>query len=232
MPHDLTSRFDVEQPHEPEQLRAIVEERQAGGRGAARATDETGTSMWCGLDLDAARPHLLRVAADVLTGQQLRVFLAWLNGQSVTDIAKDLGITHQVVSKHLHGQTAQGSDGKLWGGAMKKLRAHLVTDDAFVEELARSRGENDLPTGYAVIKDWYKGLRRNTLHHWLPRSVLLVLAHIADQKKTTTFAAAHECMPPAMLAEALPTLKALRYVETDGVMIRILKTPLDEEETR
>lgn len=192
-----------------------------------QATDQVPSSLWSGVDIDVLRPHMLRIASEVLTGKQLEVFLAWIGGESVGHIAERLDVSHQVVSKHLHGQRQNGAH---YGGAVKKLRERLLVDDEFLIDVAVSKAARTIPDPGAIVREWFKGLRHQTLHHFMPRAVLLVLLYGADAKRTLSFSDAYAMLPPAAVSHAMPLLKALGYVQTDGVTIRIRKTPIEERQ--
>lgn len=180
------------------------------------------------LDGGSVKPHALRVAQSILTGPQLECFLWWLNGDSLAEIAKRVGASKSTVDGHLRGELR---DGKRQGGAMKKLRAALESDP----EIQRLRKmpttiEHAADAGDAVRR-WYASLRHNTLNHFVPRAVLMVMHYAADARREITFAEIHRLVPVAVVSHAMRFLRTLRYVDTDGITIRILKTPLDEEKT-
>lgn len=61
-----------------------------------------------------------------------------------------------------------------------------------------------------------------------PLAVLLAAWAMADNERSVRFSRLHEVMPRAAVAAAMQTLKALRYVDTDGVTLTIRRTPLEE----
>lgn len=188
-----------------------------------QATDGVESSLWSGVEIDILRPHMLRVASECLTGKQLEVFTAAVNGKSVTTIADDLGLSHQAVSQHLRGQRGAG-------GAMRRIRDALIQDEDFLLDVAVARTGRTIPDPGAIIREWFKGLRQSTIHQFVPRCVLLVMLYAADSKRTLSFRDAYEHLPSAAVNHAMPVLKALGYVETDGVTIRIRKLPIEENQ--
>lgn len=221
-----TSSFDrsaIEVPFAPTELSRRMDDGERG-----QATEEVATtSEWAGVDLERARPHLLRVAAATLTDQQLAVFTRWVGGASVTGIGRELGISQQVVSKHLHGN-GQAQDGSARGGALKKMKAALEADELYRASLEASKAHATDVDGMHVVREWFKPIRPNTLTHFVPFVVLLVIVAIADARRRTTFSALHAHILPTIVTNAMPVLKLRGYVRTDGVTIEVLKTPLEE----
>lgn len=196
------------------------------------ATDKALTdAWWCGLDIDQCRPHLYRVAKQTMTERQFEVFEPWLRGETQESIAVKLGVTPQVISKSLNGKTLPG--GSWVNGSLVKLRVALIEDDAFLLELAKAKAVGfDVPSqapASTEVRDWFRGLRNLSLHHFIPRCVLLMAHTLMDSKRETTYSALYEHLPPAVVTQGMPLLKTLGYVESDGVRIRILKTPLTEQ---
>lgn len=221
-PTTLASAIEV--PFAPEKVAAMVE--SDGGS----AIDRVASSEWGGLDLERARPHMLRVAASVLTDVQLAVFVRWVGGIGVTAIGRELGLTHQVVSKHLFGN-GETSNGAPRGGAVKKMKLRLLDDDAYIDELVCARAERHDPDAMHIVREWWAGLRPSHLTHFVPLTVLLLILSLVDAKRTTTFATLHTKMLPSIVTNAIPVLKLKGYIETDGITIKVKRTPLDPERT-
>jgi len=208
----------------PWRMEAMVEQH---GLATDKAYTET---WWCGLDIDRARPHLLRIAKQHLTDVQLTIVERWLAGDGPTAIAEHLGVTKQVIDKSLNGRSVAG--GTWVNGSLAKLRVHLIEDDAFIAELVAARAVNgsapDAPGSSSNVRDWFKSLRSNTLGQFIPRCVLLVISSIVDAKRETTYAQLYEHLPRPVIAQGMPMLKTLGYVSSDGVRIKLIRTPLED----
>lgn len=223
-------RFDDETDPDPPPERERSHSRAselAETRGLA--TDLSPSSFWSGIDRELLRPHMLRAAAGVLTDKQLESFTAWLGGEAIVSIAERLGTSHQAVSQSLLGTRQSGgtSRGKVYGGALKRVQEYLIEDADFLVEVAASKAGRGTPDVGLIVRSWFSGLGYAHLDKFVPLSVLLVLFFLSDARGDVTFGDAHAAMPAACVSHALPTLKALGFVTTDGVTIRIRKTPVE-----
>ena len=176
-----------------------------------------------GLDPALIIPHLQRVAAEVLTDRQREIVMRRLSGDSLAEIGRALSVSRQTIDQQL-----RGVDG---GGALPKLRRALLVDEGFANEVNRQRAGgivDDSPSH--AITQWYIGLRPSTLSHFVPRAVLLVLWALRDTRGDVSYQTARQHLPSQTLTLTLPLLRTLGYVESDGITIRIKKTPLDERQ--
>lgn len=214
----------LESSRTPQQLERLETAREEPLVQATAYVAEAATE-YAGVELEAQRSHLLRVGAKVLTEVQWAVFTRWLVGMSVVDIARDLGIKHQVVSKHLHGQREAGAVTSK-GGILERVRTAMLADEGYLAEVASAKaGHGDIDLREVVLH-WFDGLRPNTLSRFVPLTVLLILVAAADGNGRITYTQAYEYLHPSVLASTIPALKTLGYVQSNGVEIVIVRTPV------
>ena len=81
-----------------------------------------------------------------------------------------------------------------------------------------------------TVRRWFTGVRHHTLSHFHPLAVLLVAHYAADAGRRVTYSELYALVPREAVAAAIPLLKHVSppYIATDGITIRILRTPLDE----
>lgn len=219
MVHPATQQIR-EVPYAPAHAQRIAEAE------GSTATQRVPSTLWSGLDLDALRPHLERIAAAELTDMQLAVFTRWLAQEKTDDIAAALGITRQVVSKHLHGDKREGELHR--GGAFNKLRRALLRDEHFLAEYAAVKTERAMPDDDERLRVWFTALRPQTMHLFVPLAALLVFDSFADAQRKITFGDAYTLLPKPVVSEAVRWLKPLGMIETDGITIKILRTPPED----
>lgn len=212
----------VEVPFTPSALAALDD-----GERPATATDAVAPSgEFAGVELEAVRPHLLRIASKTLTDQQLAIFTRWLGNTPVGVIAKELGITQQVVSKALFGQRAPGAATSK-GGILEKLRGALVLDAEYLASIGAAKAGHGALSEKDFICAWFAPITANTLSQ-LPAFLVLLMIHcIVDVKKRTSFADLHERLHPSVVTPAIPMLKLHGYIRTDGRYIELVRTPLE-----
>jgi hypothetical protein len=192
------------------------------------AMDQCASPEWAGTDLEELRPIILRVATTALTDKALTIFAAWFNGTPVTQIATSLGVSHQVVSKSLHGLKAPS--GNNVGGSIRKLKNALLADTEFTEAINIMKPtKKKTPPASDVVISWYHSLLRPPRpERFVAWSVLLVAHFLADEKRNVTYRQLFEHLPQAAVNAAIPLLKALRMVQSDGVVITLVATPHDD----
>lgn len=212
----------VEVPFTPAALASLDD-----GERPVTATDAVAPSgEFAGVELEAVRPHLLRIAAASLTEQQFAIFTRWLGGTSVTAIAKELGIAQQVVSKHLFGQRAPGAVTSK-GGILEKLRGALVLDTEYLASIGAAKAGHDAMGAKDFVCAWFAPLSANTLSQFPAFVVLLVIFCIADSKQRTSFEELHKRLHPSIITPCMPMLKLHGYIRTDGRYIEVMRTPLE-----
>jgi hypothetical protein len=187
------------------------------------ATDKAASSFWPGVETDVIRPVLVRLAMHLAEGNRRTIFLRWLAGESQSRIAEDLGITRQAVSKSLHGAPHLAH-----GGSVEEVRALCLRDDEFL--VFATGASTTSVIGFPI--NWFAGLNESKRHLFVPLVVLFVFVQVADKKNQLSYSRAREILPPWVLSVGIQPLKALRYIDTDGVTIRILRTPITEDHHR
>lgn len=185
------------------------------------ATDKAESSPWSGVDLEILRPHLLRIAAGCLGDQQWQLFAADLAGEKLEDIAK------------LHSLTLAQAD-KVLTGAQRKVARAALEDFGFLVDVAASK--LDVPDSGELVRQWFRHIRRSMVEqHFVPYAVLLVMFHVGSPcngaLRKLTFADAYDAIPPMCVTAAIPVLKGMGFITTDGVTIVIRKIPVNKAET-
>lgn len=234
-----TWRIERERPCDVEALSALVDE--VGG-----FAQHSPTSRWSGVQIDILMPHITRVAAAVLTDRQFQCFIGTsIEGKTQKQVADEMGIDPRSVQQHLKGAVrADGwwrsaplhdsppSRGSIRnGGAMKKLRAALEGDEGWKAAVLEVSTPTAGPSQRDRIVGWYAPITRPTPRpqQFVALAVLMVLEALADSTGELHWNDAVQHLPRGVLDPALSQLRALGWVRTDGVQIRILRTPVDAE---
>lgn len=235
-----TWRIERERPCDVDALAALVEE--VGGFAS-----HSPTSRWSGVQVDALMTHVTRVAAAVLTDRQFACFVGTaVQGKTQRQVADEMGIDPRSVQQHLKG--AVRADG-WWrsadahatapsrgmirnGGAMSKLKRALGDDAEFQAAVLEVSTPTASPSQRDRIVGWYAPITTPLPKPQLfvAMAVLMVLSELADARGELHINDAVGHLPRRVLDPALTQLRQLGWVRTDGVQIRILRTPVDAKE--
>ncbi len=165
---------------------------------------------------------LVRLSASLADGNRREIFLRWLAGQTQSRIADELQVTRQAVSASLWGDRRYER-----GGSIEAMRSLCLRDDEFLRVAAgRSHDVGPVFAGFPV--EWFAGLNAGNRSFFVPLVVLFVFSQLADRKNQLSYSAARSILPAWVLSHGMPPLRALRYIDTDGVTIRIMRTPLTD----
>lgn len=193
-----------------------------------------------GADLLDLRAEVLRVAATSLSTAQFRCFvLYWFAGWTEQAIASHYGCTQPAVHAALWGQkkgresTTGGAVRRIQaalvaagGGAMSKLGRAIEEDEQLTEVLNTLKNEPKPAATSLSSLGWYRGVRHE---HFPALAVLLQMTQLADAKGQLHVNAIAAEVPRATLSMSMAVLRALGFIATDGVNIRIIKTPTATE---
>jgi hypothetical protein len=180
-----------------------------------QATDQAESSPFAGVDMDALRPVILKVASEKLDADELAVFANGFQGSDAKSIAKTLKLSAKDVAELQESATAKMRDGML-----------EAAFDALVEKNSAAN-DSEPADPFAVVRAWFSHPVKQTKgHQWIPLVVLLFLASVADEDGRLSYADAYRAVgfQPAV-TEALPILKSLGFVDSDGKNIRVRRLP-------
>lgn len=213
---------------------------------AGYATDWTPTTKWSHVDVDVIMQHVVKVATQILSNQQLVIFLAYyVEHKTSTEIAAQLGCSDSNVVQSLHG--IKRADG-WWrkktgvvstkpdrgvihsGGSVTKLRVALATDETFKAIVGAAKAKPDEPT---KVLRWFAPARLPSKAHLnAPLLTLLVMSELADSKGDVKVADVMTHLSAQVVNGTLTTMRLMNWVTTDGITARIVMTPLHEDEER
>ena len=178
-----------------------------------------------GIDLADLRPAIIDVAERVLTTRQLEIFvLHFFAEQSVSEVARCVGVARQVVSEAINGKEGRHP------GILKRMGEALKNDPAFQETLnALKQPANQRMAKGVDVVGWYKGCQP---HHFSALALLHYALSISDVKDQLTIDDLFAHIPKGAVGQSLSMLKVLGFVAFDGRTITILKTPLSGEKER
>lgn len=166
----------------------------------------------------AMRARILDAVDRVCTRKQVAAVRLHLEGQSIGEIARAMGIAKSTAHRHLYGDDRPGHG----GGALVKLRAELAGDIITKEtdDVEASQREKNAA--------WFANIPPSRAHLFGPLAVLLVIDSVVDSRRSMRVADLALYMPKQVANEGVSRLRALGYIATDGVALTIRKTPLDE----
>lgn len=169
------------------------------------------------LDSVDANRRILHVANTSLSRQtQREAFQLWMRGLTTTQIAKALERDTESVHRTLHGAPSR----KL-KGVVEMVKEALQQDETFTA-MAKKKPEPPDPIGRHAIATWFVGAPPD---RFVEMAALLVFAALADSEGWLTVQDAYGAMSPQVVTHSLPRLRWGGYIHTDGIRIRVLKTP-------
>lgn len=183
-------------------------ERMADLRGVA--TDQAASGSY------ALQARVLDAAELALTARQLEIARAHLGGATQVEIAARLGISQAAVSQALYGSLRRG---RRIGGIVRKLQQVIKTDAEpdVLDEPVEVR---------PALAEWFvPAISPPSPVLFVALAVLIVFAELADASGRLAYGDALERLPRAVLDSAMPTLRYGGWIESDGIVIRVLKTP-------
>lgn len=196
------------------QLRQLLESIPEGGES------------WVGVDTDGLSGHLERLSQQHLTARQHQVLSRYLQGAGWEQIARELGVSRQACYLSVH-----GAPGKPGSGAIARLRAALAKDGELATAIAETRAEAEADDDVRVrALRWYQGLRSAQAHLYPSMATLFTLHLLADKQHRVTYADAFAHLPKQRVSECVSYLRPLGYVQTDGLTITIVRTPLEDQD--
>lgn len=164
------------------------------------------------------RRRITHVAAVVLrrkTGQD--AFGLWLEGNTVTQIAMAQERSPEAVHRTLFGAPSRGL-----AGAVAQVREALQQDEVFLAMAKKDATHDKL--GRNALANWFVGAPPD---RFVEMAALLVFSSLADAEGTLTVQDAYAAMSPHIVTHALPRLRWGGWIHTDGIRIRVLRTPGD-----
>lgn len=167
------------------------------------------------------RTRILDAVETVCTRKQVAAVRLHLEGLSIGEIARSMGVSKATVHNHLYGHRVHG------GGALVKLRAHFKQDD---DNHVKENDDVNLTTKEKNAA-WFANIPSSRAHLFGPLAVLLVIDAVVDARRSMRVADLALYMPKPIAAEGVSRLRAAGYIATDGVTLTIRKTPIDEMST-
>lgn len=169
------------------------------------------------LDSVDANRRILHVANTSLSRQtQREAFQLWMRGLTTTQIAKALERDTESVHRTLY-----GSPSRKLKGVVEMVKEALQQDETFTA-MAKKKPEPVDPIGRHAIATWFAGAPPD---RFVEMAALLVFAALADSEGWLTVQDAYGAMSPQIVTHSLPRLRWGGYIHTDGIRIRVLKTP-------
>lgn len=177
------------------------------------------------VDLAELRPAIIDVAERVLTQRQLEIFvLHFFEGQTVNEIAHCLGVKHPVISEAINGR-----DGR-HPGILKRMGEALKQDTQFQKSMADAKNPQKHNAKGSDFVGWFRKVRPHEPHMFIHLAVLLYASAIADESRRTSIGTLCEHMPAAIVNASITPLRLMGYIMTDGIIVTILKTPIEPKE--
>lgn len=109
------------------------------------------------------------------------------------------------------------------GGAMSRFSAALSEDPVIQKIIAEATAPRHQHGTRANLDGWFRGCQPQMFG---ALTVLLVLSDLVDSQGRATFTQLSAACHPAVATAAIPALRTWGFVESDGVNLRLLKTPL------
>ena len=173
-----------------------------------------GLDMAC--DSLELRRRIVHVAAVVLRRKTAQdAFGLWLEGNTVSQIANAQERSPEAVHRTLFGVPSRGL-----AGAVAQVREALHQDEVFLA-MAKKEATHD-QLGRNALATWFVGAPPD---RFVEMAALLVFAALADAEGNLTVQDAYHAMAPAIVTHALPRLRWGGWIQTDGIRIRVLRTP-------
>lgn len=179
-------------------------------------------SLWpegyeCAVDTAEAHRRILHVAKASLRRQtQREAFELWMRGYTTTECANALERDTESVHRTLY-----GSPSRKLKGVVEMVKEALEQDETF-KAMAKKPVETPDPIGRHALATWFAGAPPD---RFVEMAAHLVFAALADAEGNLTVSDAYGAMPPQVVTHSLPRLRWGGYIHTDGIRIKVLKTP-------
>jgi hypothetical protein len=171
----------------------------------------------CAVDTAEANRRILHVAMASLSRQtQREAFRLWLRGYTTTEAANALERDTESVHRTLY-----GSPSRKLKGVIEMVKEALEQDETFKAMVKKPPDPPD-PLGRHAIATWFAGAPPD---RFVEMAAHLVFAALADAEGNLTVSDAYGAMSPHIVSHSLPRLRWGGYVHTDGIRIKVLKTP-------
>ena len=171
----------------------------------------------CTVDTAEANRRILHVAMASLRRQtQREAFQMWLRGYTTTQTANALERDTESVHRTLY-----GSPSRKLKGVVEMVKEALEQDETFKAMVKKPADPPD-PLGRHALATWFAGAPPD---RFVEMAAHLVFAAVADADGNLTVSDAYAAMPPQVVTHSLPRLRWGGYIQTDGIRIKILKTP-------
>ena len=193
---------------------------------------------------------VLRVAQDSLTSSQARaVILHFVEGWTEERISSTYSVSRAAVSMCLWGQGAgrvpfdldangqpkaptlgemlkRARNKTIVGGGAVSRFSSAIADDPIIQAIIKEHTTSTHQAGTrANVGDWFAGCRPDLFG---PLAVLLILSDLVDNEGKATMTALSNACHPALAAAAIPPLKTWGFIDSNGITLQLLKTPLGE----
>ena len=171
----------------------------------------------CPIDTAEANRRILHVAMASLSRQtQREAFKLWLRGYTTTEAANALERDTESVHRTLY-----GSPSRKLRGVIEMVKKALSQDETFKAMVKKPQEPAD-PIGRHSLATWFTGAPPD---RFVEMAAHLVFAALADAEGNLTVSDAYGAMPAQVVTHALPRLRWGGYIQTDGIRIKVLKTP-------
>jgi hypothetical protein len=114
-----------------------------------------------------------------------------------------------------------GSPSRKLKGVVEMVKEALEQDETF-KAMAKKPVETPDPIGRHALATWFAGAPPD---RFVEMAAHLVFAALADAEGNLTVSDAYGAMPPQVVTHSLPRLRWGGYIHTDGIRIKVLKTP-------
>ena len=167
-------------------------------------------------DSAEVRRRILHVASVVLRRKtSLDAFSLWLDGCTVSQIADAQNRATEAVHRTLWGVPNRGLL-----GAVAQVKDALEKDEVFLAMAKKETAPDVL--GRQALATWFVGVPHD---RFVEMAALLAFSAVADAEGSLTVGDAYAAMAPPIVTHALPRLRWGGWIQTDGIRIKILKTP-------
>lgn len=162
------------------------------------------------------RRRILHVAEVALRRKTTyETFQLWLEGNTTSAIAASQSRSPEAVHRTLWGVPSRGLT-----GAVFQVREALQHDEVFTAMVKKEAPVD--PLGRHAIATWFVGAPAD---RFVEMAALFVFKALADAEGNLTVSDAYGAMHPSIVTHALPRLRWGGWIQTDGIRIRILRTP-------
>lgn len=167
-------------------------------------------------DSSEIRRRILHVANTVLRRKTSQdAFELWMQGLTVSQIAIDSGRSPEAVHRTLWGVPSRDLQ-----GAVAQVKEALEQDEVFLAMAKKEVAPDTL--GRQALATWFVGVPHD---RFVEMAALLGFTALADADGNLTVGDAYAAMAPPIVTHALPRLRWGGWIQTDGIRIKVLKTP-------